>query len=91
MKKIINFLFLSCQKATILVEKKFHFKLSMKEKIQLKAHLMMCDACTKFSIQSHVIEKGLQDEAALEVPPVDLSRLKSKISNKLDRLDNDSR
>ena len=90
MKKIINFLFLSCQKATILVEKKFHFKLSMKEKIQLKAHLMMCDACTKFSIQSHVIEKGLQDEAALKVPPVDLNGLKSKISNRLDRLDNDS-
>ena len=60
MKKIMHFLFLSCLKATELIEKKFNFKLSLKEKIQLKMHKMMCDACTNFEKQSEFLEKGME-------------------------------
>ncbi len=58
MKKIVHILFISCLKATELIEKKFHFKLSIREKLQLKLHKMMCEACTKYEKHSDIIEKG---------------------------------
>jgi hypothetical protein len=57
--KIMNFLFLSCLKATELIERKFHFKLSSKEKIQLELHKMMCNACKTYEKQSGIIEEGI--------------------------------
>ena len=55
----MHFLFLSCLKATELIEKKLHFKLSFKEKLQLKVHKMMCDACTNYEKHSLLIDKSL--------------------------------
>ena len=59
MKKIMQFLFLSCLKATELIEKNLHFKLSFKEKLQMKVHKMMCDACTHYEKQTVFLEKGI--------------------------------
>lgn len=61
-KKIMHFMFLSCLKATELIEKKFHVKLSFQEKIQLELHKMMCDACKNYEKQSLVLEEGLKNE-----------------------------
>lgn len=60
MTKIMHFLFLSCLKATELIEKKFHFKLTLREKLQLKMHTMMCDACSMYEKQSEIIEEGIK-------------------------------
>lgn len=61
-KKIMHFLFLSCLKATELIEKKFHVKLSFGERLQLELHKMMCDACKTYEKQSIVLEEGLKSE-----------------------------
>lgn len=52
-------LFLSCQKATELIEKKLHFRLSFKEKLQLKIHKLMCEACQRYEKQSELLDKGI--------------------------------
>ena len=59
MKKIMQWLMLSCRKATELIEKKLLLKLSFKEKTQLKLHKTFCDACTAYEKQSKLIDKLL--------------------------------
>lgn len=55
----MQWLMLSCRKATELIEKKLLVKLSSREKIQLKLHKSFCDACTAYEKQSKLIEKLL--------------------------------
>jgi len=67
MKKIMQFLFLSCLKATELIEKNLHFKLSFKEKLQMKVHKMMCDACSNYEKQNIAIEKAIDHLVDIKV------------------------
>jgi len=60
-------------KATELIEKKLHFKLSFSEKMQLKMHKMMCDACTKYEKQSDVLDKTLSGQHKKVGPAIDLT------------------
>lgn len=83
MKKIMHILFLSCLKATELIEKKFHFELSAKEKLQLRLHTMMCDACKKYEKQSILIEKSISNIDKKGAPSIDIDALKDRISKKL--------
>lgn len=57
MKKIMNWLMLSCKKATELIEKRLLLKLTFKEKIQLKMHKSMCSACTAYEKQSKKLDE----------------------------------
>ena len=57
MKKIMNWLLLSCKKATELIEKKLLVKLSFKENIQLQLHKSMCSACTAYENQSKKMDE----------------------------------
>ena len=59
MKKVIHFLVLSCQKATLLQEKSFKTSLSFKEKLLFKFHLKICDGCSKYTKQNILIEQLL--------------------------------
>lgn len=87
MKKILHFLMLSCDKATQLIEKKLLFDLSFREKIQLKMHKSICDACTTYEKQSKIIEEALQSKIQPNNPEqIDIIQndsLKEKILNKL--------
>lgn len=83
MKKIMHILFLSCLKATELIEMRFHFKLSLTERIQLKMHKMMCEACTKYEKQSALLEKSIASSSKKNVT-LDIESLKSKISKLLE-------
>ena len=65
-------MFLSCLKATELIEKRLHFSLSFKEKLQLKVHKMMCDACTNYDKQSSLIEKGVEKLGSNKESEIDL-------------------
>ena len=62
MKKLMHILFLSCLKATELIEKKLHFKLSFSEKLQLKVHKMMCNACSNYEKQNLIIEESIANQ-----------------------------
>ena len=55
----MQWLMLSCKKATELIEKKLLVKLSFKEKTQLKMHKTFCDACTAYEKQSKLMDKLL--------------------------------
>lgn len=79
MKKIMHILFLSCLKATELIEKKIHFKLSFREKLQLKVHKMMCDACSNFEEQSIFLEKGIENHNKNLQANIDIELLKRQI------------
>jgi len=83
MKKVMHILFLSCKKATELIEKKLHFKLSMTEKLQLKMHKMMCNACTHYEKQSELIEKGIAKSKEKDFSQEELEQLKNVINEKL--------
>lgn len=86
MKKIMHTLFLSCLKATELIEKKIHFRLSAKEKLQLKMHKMMCDACSSYEKQSVFLEKGISLDEKIEFSPDELKNLKLAINQKLSEM-----
>lgn len=48
---------LSCRKATEMIEKKLLIKLSFKQKVQLKIHKRLCDACTASEKQSKNLDE----------------------------------
>lgn len=87
MKKPMDILMLSCKKATELIDKKFVTKLSVKEKVMLRMHTSMCDACTAYQKQSKVLDELLHrhihgsDET--KVPQTENEDLKKKIISKL--------
>jgi len=85
MKKLMHILFLSCLKATELIEKKLHFKLSAQEKLQLKVHKMMCRACTNYEKQNVLIEKSFENQAQISDPQIDLEQFKKSVVDKLYR------
>ncbi|GAB5523620.1 MAG: hypothetical protein Roseis2KO_14920 [Roseivirga sp.] len=70
----------------MLIEKKqVTGKLSLKQRVQLKMHTSLCDACKGYSFQSEIIEKGLQGHFDKEeAPELKLpSRAKDKILKNL--------
>ncbi len=83
MKKLMNKLLLSCLRATELIEKKLHFKLSVREKLQLRMHKMMCSACSNYEKQSVFIDKGISDIQEREISIDDVEQLKQSIAKKL--------
>jgi len=83
MKKLMHFLFLSCKKASELIEKKMQFRLSAKEKMQLKMHKMMCNACSLYEIQSKLLEKSLEEHLKGELKEKEMKELKNKINKSL--------
>jgi hypothetical protein len=84
MKKIMHILFLSCLKATELIEKKLSFKLSFSEILQLKFHKMMCDSCKQYEKHSIILDKALSGTVNAEENSLDLSNLKKEILNRIE-------
>lgn len=52
--------FLSCKKATELVERKHDNHLSLKDELQLKLHLIMCKTCNAYQKHSVLINQVLK-------------------------------
>lgn len=55
-KSIIHFFVLSCEKATLLMEKEIQGSLNLLERIQLKIHLSICKDCTCYREKSHFLD-----------------------------------
>ena len=87
MKKLMNYLMLSCKKASELIDRKFIFGLNWKENIQLKLHTKMCDACTNYQKQSKaidgILEKHVHDEET--TPLLENKPLKENILHSLEK------
>lgn len=84
-KRIIRFMFLSCLKATEIIEKGLHFKLSYKERLRLKVHKIMCDACKNYETHSLFIENAIaeQENKRDKDTFTDIKKFKASILNKL--------
>jgi len=86
MKKLMQFLFLYCLKATELIEKRIYSKLSFKKRVQLKVHKAMCDACSNYEKDSLLIDKALTKQNS--IPPVikgiDLKSFEQTLVKKLE-------
>ena len=81
----MNILFLSCLKATELIEKRLHFKLTLTEKLQLKVHKAMCDACTTYEKQSNTLDKAISSSAHSHDIAIDLNDFKKEIMAKIEK------
>lgn len=88
MKKVMHWMFLSCLKATELIEKKLIFQLTMLERLQLFMHKAMCDACTRYEKQSSFIDKIIASQPPDTPSDNDISLLKKKINANLANLQN---
>jgi len=85
MKKVMNILALSCAKATELIEKKLLFRLTLSERIRLKMHKAMCDACSMYEKQSIILDKALSATDDTEVKMTDINGLKKDIIEKIEK------
>ena len=79
----MNRLFLSCLKATELLEKRLHFSLNLKEKSQLKMHKMMCSACRRYDRQNIFLDKHLKYQNLISAKQIEVDELKKMIHEKL--------
>ena len=82
MKKFLHLLFLSCLKATELLEKKLYFPLSIREKMQLSMHKSMCKACTLYDNQSIMIDNILKNYQ-FKHEDIDIEKVKTTIKQNL--------
>ncbi len=75
----------SCKKATEMVEKKGVVGLTFGEKLKLKLHLSICNACKSYKKQSEIIDTFFENTTDLEdkIPVVENNKLKSSIISKL--------
>ncbi len=84
MKKLMQYLFLSCLKATELIEKKIYSHLSFGERIQLKVHKAMCDACANYEKDSLLIDKAIKKQLlAKDIKGIDLESFEQNLVSKL--------
>lgn len=86
MRKLMHILMLSCRKATGLIEKRSLVGLSWKEKVQLRLHKSMCDACTAYEKQSRLLDKFLHKHLhapeGSNIPLIENNDLKERIAAK---------
>jgi len=87
MKKLMSYLMLSCKRASGLIDKKSIFGLTRREKVMLKMHTVLCDACNIYEKQSNVLDKALsihfkkENESVIKV--IENKELKEKVISRL--------
>jgi len=84
MKPFNDILLISCLRATELIEKKFHLKLSFGDRLRLSVHKMMCSACSNYEKQSSIIDKLLAVETGKQPAPHTIRSIKESIIESLD-------
>lgn len=60
MKNLMQILMLDCNEATRLTSIKRYQKLTLKQRMQLSVHLMVCQVCKKFSIFSDLVDESME-------------------------------
>jgi hypothetical protein len=87
MRPSLQFLLLSCKKATALSDKKSETGLTWTENVQLRMHISICDGCKTYIKQSEIIERTLHLHFGKlkeqELPVEENKELKERILSKL--------
>jgi len=60
MIKIMDWVMLDCRQATLLITKKLEDEITFIENLRLKLHLMNCNFCNTFNLQSKKIDELLK-------------------------------
>jgi len=83
MKKLMQMMFLSCLKATEFIEKKLNYRLSFKERLQLRVHTSMCKACSEYEKQSKLIEEVILQSEVRKIETKEIQDIKDSIIKKI--------
>jgi hypothetical protein len=59
---------LSCREASRLISQGMERRLSIRERIALRLHTGICDACTRFSRQTEFLRRALKTYAGADGP-----------------------
>ncbi len=79
---------ITCRQSTEWVIKKEHKKLSIKENLQLLAHMAICSYCRLFQKQSAVISKALsknENREILHLTSEEKKDLEHSVQNKINK------
>lgn len=85
-RKILHILFLPCNEATLLMEKRNAQSISSKENWKLSMHLMICKWCKMYNkklILLDTIFKKTFSEKEIEINESEIQDFKNKITDKL--------
>ena len=75
-------IFISCLRATALIEKKNIAGLSFSEKFKLSLHTRMCKVCKAYITESNILDEGLNN-LNKDAIPKDTAPLKDQIIKSL--------
>lgn len=84
----MNWMVLSCKRATLLIEQSHHQPLSFLARLQLNIHLKICEKCTRYKKQSFFIENAIKanTNSLLNLSGIKLSDpAKSRIQKEIDK------
>jgi len=84
MKKLTHLIVLSCQKATLLIEKGHAAPLPWLQRLQLQWHLRICDGCLQYQKQSLLLDAAMKRQLQSLVNPSGL-RLSDKTKELIQR------
>ncbi|MEZ7498136.1 hypothetical protein QO200_05225 [Flavobacterium sp. Arc3] len=82
MNTAMRMLLRTCQKTTELIDKEMFAPLTLKEKMQLKAHKAMCKTCNAYETQSKLID-ALLEKWFVSDPNKKKSKLDEEKKNKI--------
>jgi len=83
-KNVMMKMMINCEQATYLVDKEQYTPLSIKEKFDLKLHLMTCKFCRLYKVESHIINDKLTQVFKFDNVELKLSdKQKQKMIDKL--------
>jgi len=82
-EQIMKFLFLSCEQATLLTEKKRQGELPPLGRLRLSIHQSMCKACTLYEKQSELLDRILKKGAPDGPDEASVNSLKNRIRKKI--------
>jgi predicted anti-sigma-YlaC factor YlaD len=79
----------SCEESTFLLSKRQHEKLSLKENINIKIHLLTCHACRSFVKQinflSKCINKLKKEDNLFQLSPEEKSQIQQNLRDELQK------
>lgn len=84
---VVQRMLLTCKTASEYIEKRKNNSLTLKERMQLKVHLLICKVCRYYDEQSAIIDKLLQlkskQQAETKHTDKEIEELKENIIQKL--------
>jgi Putative zinc-finger len=76
---------LTCKQASLLVSQSYDRRLSWRERLGVRIHLAICDACTQFTRQMDFLRKAMQRFRLEQVETVQPTRISAEALERIAR------